>query len=422
MNEVILKPHQIQAMNAVKGFTNVAFYLDCGLGKTFVGSEKLIDFNNTINLVVCQKSKVKDWLNHFKEHYNNYYVWDLTKKSDFECFLEPHGIKEVGVINYDLLYRRNELLKLKDFTLMLDESSLIQNEATKRAKFVLKMKPKNTILLSGTPVSGGKYEKLWSQCKLLGWDITKKSYWDKYVNFNYQTFNGSLFYPIKVVIGYKNVEDLKLNLRNYGAYFLKSDEVLNLPEQNFITVNVPTIKEYKKFMKDRMVTIDNVELVGDNSLNKLLYARQLCGSYNSNKLEAFKDLIDSSEDRWIVFYNFNAELEVLKNIVKDRLISTVNGSIKDLRAYETKDNSITFIQYQAGAMGLNLQKANKIIYFTLPLSCENYMQSLKRIHRINQTKACFYYFLMCDGSVETKILNTLKKGEDYTNNLFEKEF
>jgi SNF2 family DNA or RNA helicase len=66
---------------------------------------------------------------------------------------------------------------------MLDESSLIQNEQAKRSKFILKLKANNVILLSGTP-TGGKYENLWSQIQLLGWNISKKMFYNHYVNYH----------------------------------------------------------------------------------------------------------------------------------------------------------------------------------------------------------------------------------------------
>ena len=72
-------------------------------------------------------------------------------------------------------------------------------------------------------------------------------------------------------------------------------------------------------------------------------------------------------------------------------------------------------------MGLNLQKANKIIYFTLPLSSELFEQSKKRIHRIGQDRPCFYYILMCRNSIEERILKTLEMRQDYTEALFEKD-
>ena len=96
----------------------------------------------------------------------------------------------------------------------------------------------------------------------------------------------------------------------------------------------------------------------------------------------------------------------------------MNGIEKNLDAYNNCNDSITFIQYQAGAMGLNLQLANKIIYFTPPLSSELFEQSKKRIHRIGQDKPCFYYYLICTGSIEKKIYKTLAMRRDYTEELF----
>ena len=69
-------------------------------------------------------------------------------------------------------------------------------------------------------------------------------------------------------------------------------------------------------------------------------------------------------------------------------------------------------------MGLNLQKANKIIYFTLTDKSELYEQSKKRIHRIGQEQPCFYYILMCRGSVEEAVLQTLEMRKDFTDELF----
>lgn len=379
-----------------------------GLGKTYISSEKANTYPLKI-LVVCQKSKINDWCEHFKSLYG-YDVYDLTKPKFINDFIVRCD-KCVAVINYDLIWRRKELLKLEDFTLVLDESSLINNEVTKRAKFILKMIPTNTILLSGS-LCGGKYEKLWSQMNLLGWNISKKMYYSQYVDMEI-TLEG---YPI--IRGYKNVERLKRKMREHGCVFLKSEEVLDLPKQNFIDVPVAESKEYKKFRKSGIITLkDGMQLVGDTTLTKLLYSRMLCGQYSEEKLKAFQDLVDSTEDRVIVFYNFTEELWALKELVGDRPTSTICGQMKDLTAYESADNSITFVQYQAGAMGLNLQKANKIIYFSPTLSSELFEQSKKRIHRIGQSNPCFYYQLVC--GIEQRIYDTLSMRKDYTDKLFE---
>lgn len=418
-----LFPHQSEALERVAGFDNVAFYHDMGLGKTFTGSEKMRLFGNPVNLIVCQKSKVNDWVNHFKEHYPEWIHFDLTKKGAIEGFLNLSDLKIpcVGIVNYELQWRRPQLEQLKDFTLMLDESSLIQNRKAKQTKFILKLKAKNVILLSGTPTAG-KYENLWTQAHLLGWDISEDLYNRQYVNWKTIESDGFFHKVVDMENPYKNVDRLKQKFRNHGSDFVKTEEVFDLPEQTFTTVTVPTSKEYRKFMKTGYVQIpDGSELIGDQVFTKRLYSRQLCGMYSQAKLEAFRELMQSTNDRVIVFYNFNMEMLWLREICKnqlDRPVSEVNGHEKDLTAYEHHDNSVTLIQYQAGAMGLNLQKANKIIYFTLPERSELFEQSKARIHRIGQNRPCFYWIMMCEKSVEEDIYETLLERKDYTDELF----
>ena len=123
----------------------------------------------------------------------------------------------------------------------------------------------------------------------------------------------------------------------------------------------------------------------------------------------------------IVFYNFNSELDVLLQVCKKngKPVSMVNGSVKDLSNYDNCDNSVTLIQYQSGSMGLNLQKANKIVYYSPCLSSEYYEQSKKRTHRIGQKRTCIYYRLIVSNSVEEKIYDALSMRKDYTDKLFQ---
>lgn len=426
---VSLFQHQEQALAETEGMTHVAYYHDMGLGKTFTGAEKMLRLGARVNLVVCQKSKVDDWIEHFRTHYTNDLVpINLTKKGRLEVF----GIwcageqsayipvkRCVAVVNYDLLWRR-KLPDMGDFTLMLDESSLIQNERAKRSKFILRLKPANVILLSGTP-TGGKYERLWSQMHLLGWGISREMYWRQFVTVRMLDNVGKRGIPI--VTGYKNVDRLKRKMREHGCHFLKTGEVFDMPAQTFSKVFVDSSVAYKAFRRKSIVEVDGCELVGDTTLTKMLYERQLCGIYSKPKLEAFRELLEGTDDRVVVFYNFNLELERLRAVCEalGKPVSVVNGKVRDMCAYNVRDDSVTFVQYQAGAMGLNLQQANKVIYYTLPLSSELYEQSKKRIHRIGQDRPCFYYLLLCRGSIDEHILAALDERQDYTEKLFEKD-
>lgn len=81
MNDLQFMPHQEEVLNMTDDKNRCAYYLDMGLGKTFVGAEKMYLLNNTVNLIVCQKSKIDDWVDHMKTYYPEYRVMDLTKKS-----------------------------------------------------------------------------------------------------------------------------------------------------------------------------------------------------------------------------------------------------------------------------------------------------------------------------------------------------
>lgn len=406
------------------------------MGKTYIGSEKMVDLGANINLVICQKSKVDDWINHFRANYQDIWVYDLTREKDFSSFVDFAQYDEseivditegncpsyfIGIINYDLVWRRPELLKLSDFTLMLDESSLITNQTAKRSEFILKLKPTNVILLSGTPTAG-RYEKLWSQLKLLGWNIDEDTFFKSYVDYEWIDKDG---YWDKQILGYKNVDHLKRRLAKFGAIFKKTDEVMDLPAQVEQMIYVSPSKEYKQFKKHHYLEIEDKELIGDTVLTKILYERQICGQYCQDKLDAFRDIVESTEDRLVVFYNFTEEWHKLGQIADElgRPSSVVNGQFKHPEVLDNHENGILFVQYQAGAYGLNLQKANRIVYFSLPLgigSCDLWEQSKKRIHRIGQDKTCFYYYLLVKNSIEIWNLDLLRTGKELTDDLFER--
>lgn len=388
-----------------------------GLGKTFTSSEYVDRMNPRCILVVCPKSMMPMWHNHWGTHYPKYQVFDLSKPKDLDTFFACDSQK-VGVVSYQTAWRRKQLLALHDFVLMCDESSNLQNKTAKQTRFILRLKPTNVILLSGTPTAG-KYENLWTQAHLLGWQISEDLYNKHYVNWKTIESDGFFHKIVDMDNPYKNVERLKQKFRDHGAVFMKTDEVFDLPEQTFTTVNCGSSKEYHKFMKNSIVKLaDGTELIGDQVFTKRLYARQLCGMYNQSKLEAFKELIESTNDRVIVFYNFTDELIEMTKIIKGHHFGIVNGMKKDLDAFEKYDDCVLFVQYQAGAMGLNLQKANKIVYFTLPERSDLFEQSKARIHRIGQNRPCFYWTLICKDSVEEIIYQTLKERKDFTDELF----
>lgn len=423
-----LYPHQEQVLQLGKKRNRVAHYLDMGLGKTFTGSEKLFELGNRLNLVICQKSKIGDWCEHFESNYSDrgIIVIDYTKNQDLKAedmiLMTAHTIVIV-VINYELAWRRPELSRLGEITLLLDESSLIQNATAKQTKFVMRLDASNIILLSGTPC-GGKFENLWTQSRLLGWNITQDEFNRRYVNWDIIKIGNMYHKVVSKRNPYKNVDELKDNLRTHGAVFMKTEECFELPKQRFFTVKTQPSNYYKKFKKTRVIEVEGNQFVGNTPLNYRLGLRMLASRYSQAKLDAFSDMMESTNERLVVFYSFVAERNALVELCEraGKPISRIDGAVKDLSAYEKEDDSVTLCQYQAGSMGLNLQLAHTVIYFSLPERSELFEQSKKRIHRIGQGESCLYYIMMSANSIDEYIFKALQQKKDYTDELFREQF
>ena len=415
-----LYPHQEKVLQQTQSYNKVAYYLDMGLGKTFTGSVKATSFKKPI-LIICPKPLISQWIEHFNNVHTDYCTYNLTNKKQLQSFMDNKADQKMGVINYESAWRKSELLKLKGFTLILDESQAISNPTSKQTKGIVKLKFDNLVLLSGTPCSNSRYDKLYTQLKLLGLNMNKRSYEDRYCNFFDMEKAGVRFRVLSKKNPYKNVDELKCTMYSLGCVFMKTDEVIELPQQRFIDVSIKPSKYYKTFVKDGYVDCGDYEYISSSPTTDMLYQRQLCNS--TEKIDMVKTLLESTDDRVIIFYNFNCELELLQQIVSKlkRPLSFVNGSEKNLNCYNNNSDSVTLCQYQSASSGVNLQKANKMIYYSPPIKSDFFEQSKKRIHRIGQDHKCTYWKLVTTNSIEQKIYNTLDLKRDYTEELFKHE-
>lgn len=401
-----LYQHQKDVLTLLEPYNKCAMYLEAGTGKTFTSIAKALTYDAPI-LVVCPKAVIPQWIRAFKDMGEEAKDW--TKPKQF-------GTGDVAVITYGLAWRRD--IKLKDFTLILDESHNICNPTSKQTKGVMKLKYKNLILLSGTP-NGGRYDKLYTQMKMLGYKPTKRQFEDRYCNMFDMETGGVKFRVLSKTNPYKNVDELKCILTDeLHCVFMKTNDVISLPEQHFINIDIPVSTDYKKFLKDEYIDLGDREYIADSPTNKLLYSRYLCGFENKNKLDVLTTLIEGIGDRLIIFYNFENERSVLTNLCKKlkRRVFVCNGSVKQVDDFKRNEESILLVQYQAGATGLNLQFCNKVVYFSPTLSSTLYEQSKARTWRTGQKNKCTYWLLTC--GVEYDIMKSLNQKNDFTLKLF----
>jgi SNF2 family DNA or RNA helicase len=211
------------------------------------------------------------------------------------------------------------------------------------------------------------------------------------------------------------------------------EQCLDLPDITYTRRDVELTSQqthYYKAMKSQMLLLAAGEEVSAvnaaANLNKLLQIS--CGAVYtdsgevlrfdaSNRLDVMDEIIDGSEKKTIVFAPFRHAIELIKDHLVSRGISTtyIHGDvspaargeiIKDFQ--ENPDTRVIVIQPQAASHGITLTAASSVIWFGPTSSVDTYLQANARAHRKGQdTKVSVY--LIQGSPAEERMYDMLEK-------------
>lgn len=419
--------HQQDLVNKVsaKGQDKVLLWWGLGTGKTATSFFLANKWNDDVKLIVCPKSLVGMWTSFLSENTTEE-VFDLTKPKYKEE--APAIVPGWYVINYDKLATRDWISKFKDGTVILDESSFAKHyEAARTRESVnLAFRAKHLALLSGTPC-GGKWEDMWTHLLMLGRNIKRADYIKSFCNMIELRLPTGNVNVLNKKEPYKNLNILIEDLVDRGMYKLETKDCISLPGKTDITIEVPSIKAYKDFNEKGFATAGDVEFEASNISAARMGLRRLASSYNANKLDAVSDLLQSTDERVVIFHQFQEDgaklVELCKKLGKPYAVQ--NGQKHDLEKpgkYESENNCVCIIQWQSGGYGLNLQKARIGVFYSLPDSYELFEQAKGRIYRNGQTMPVVYYNISAKGTIDEKIKNALDLKKDYSEDAFKKDY
>ena len=186
----------------------------------------------------------------------------------------------------------------------------------------------------------------------------------------------------------------------------------------------------KKLKDQVMRTVDEKGIAKSqiSILDALLKLRQICCHPNllklnipgvntalpSGKFEAFKDLLNGIIENGHKVLVFSQFVEMLK-IIRVWLETTgmpytyLDGTSKDRfeqvdRFNNSPDIPVFLISLKAGGTGLNLTSADYVIHYDPWWNPAVENQATDRTHRIGQTRQVFSYKMICENTVEEKIL------------------
>jgi len=429
-----LRPYQVQGLSYLNFLRDYKFggilADEMGLGKTIQTLSFILSlYERGItgpNLIIVPTSVMPNWereAQKFCPHLPLLTIYGSRREDLFKKIPDS----TIVITTYALLRRDlEELLKHEYTSVILDEAQNIKNPNTITAKSVRKLKSDMRLCLSGTPIENNLFE-LWSLFEFLMPGFLSSQH----------AFQRGIVKPIK-----DGDEDTLNYLRTRVKPFIlrrtKSEVAKDLPPKIETVHYCDLIEEQRelynalaKRLKDQVLRdVDEKGMAKSQMsiLDALLKLRQICchprllkldmpglsTNLPSGKFDAFKDLIfDIVEGghKVLVFSQFVQMLHVIRSwlTIKDIPFTYLDGSSKDRfeqvdRFNDSPDIPIFLISLKAGGTGLNLTSADYVIHYDPWWNPAVENQATDRTHRIGQKRQVFAYKMICQNTVEEKIL------------------
>ena len=317
----------------------------------------------------------------------------------------------------------------------IDESTTIKNSSAKRTKNILALSKyaKYRRIMTGSPVTKNPLD-LYTQCEFLDpWLLDFTSYYafrNRYAEMKTMHLRGR---SIQVVSEFKNLGELSETVKNFSYRVLKED-CLDLPPKNFIkrhiTLTPAQKKIYEQMKKAAMAVLNGKVTTTMTVLTQLMRLHQItCGHFTaddgsvqeveSNRLNELMSILEETEGKAIIWANYQRDVaQIIEHIEK----KYGKGSIVDyygLTPQEDRQDNIRKFQNnsncrfligtpQTGGYGITLTQANTVIYYSNGYDLEKRLQSEDRAHRIGQKKTVTYVDLICEDTVDEKIVKALR--------------
>ena len=195
--------------------------------------------------------------------------------------------------------------------------------------------------------------------------------------------------------------------------------VVNMPfrkktRQNRIDIPVEYDKsQYKTIWMDRWDPYDAKPIV---DISNMCYLARKSINQDPSRLEAIKKLLKTN-NRLIVFYNFDYELDILRSLSSEVPLAEWNG-----HKHEQIPNSkrwVYLVQYTAGAEGWNCTNTNSVVFYSRNYSYKLMTQAAGRVDRMNtKFRDLYIYTLASKAPIDLAIANALKFKRNFNEKLF----
>jgi superfamily II DNA or RNA helicase len=402
---------------------------DMGLGKTVqtlahLMVEKEGGRLELPSLIVCPTSLIPNWTAEAQRFAPGLSVLALHgpgRKGSFPMI----GQHDLVLSTYPLLTRDHEVLAEQDWhVVILDEAQSIKNPNAETTRQALRLKARQRLCLSGTPLQNHLGE-LWSLFDFLapGFLGGQKSFKTRYRT------------PIEKGGDVERQAVLNRRIRPFMLRRTKEEVVTELPPKTEIIepvemeANQRAIYEAIRLSMHAKVQAaiaqKGLARSGIIILDALLKMRQACcdprllklktvakskaGSAKLDRLMEMLAIMFAEGRRVLLFSQFTEMLALIERRLMDDGVDyvTLTGDTKDratpVKKFQGGDVPLFLISLKAGGVGLNLTAADTVIHYDPWWNPAVEDQATDRAHRIGQTKKVFVHRLVTLGTIEEKM-------------------
>ena len=437
-----LRPYQIQGISYLNFLDEYGFggilADEMGLGKTIQTLAFIQHMKNKgaagPNLIVVPTSVLPNWdreAEKFVPDLNRVIVYGTRRENIFRKIADA----DIVITTYALLRRDLEELEQYEFNaIILDEAQNIKNPNTITTKSVRNINARMRLCLSGTPIENNLFE-LWSLFEFLMPGFLGSQH----------AFQRGIIKPIKEG-DTETLEYLRTRVKPFILRRTKAEVVKDLPPKVESVTYCAMAEEQaelyaslaRKLREQVLADVDEKGMAKSQMsiLDALLKLRQICchpkllkmempgfsANIPSGKFETFKDMVINLVEEGHKILVFSQFVQMLQQIsawlqMTDIPFCYLDGSSKDRLEQVDKFNNnpdipIFLISLKAGGTGLNLTSADYVIHYDPWWNPAVESQATDRAHRIGQAKQVFSYKLICQNTVEEKILKLqeMKRG------------
>ncbi|MHB8973418.1 MAG: DEAD/DEAH box helicase [Pirellulaceae bacterium] len=429
-----LLPYQLDGIAFAVGAGRAVLADDMGLGKTIqgIGVAELLSRVAGVKrvLVVCPTSLKAQWSSEVQRFCDR--DCQLVLGSAEERFLQYDNGRFFTICNYEQVLRDLEPIEQVTWDLIiLDEGQRIKNWEAKTARVIKSLRSRFALVLSGTPLEN-RLDELYSVVQFID---------DRRLGPGFRFFHRHRVVDEKgKVTGYKNLDELRANLRPVLLRRTRASVLQQLPERTTEIVRIPATEEQSQLSKENvlraaqiaakrfltemdLIRIQQHLLVARMAANSTFLVNKQEPSF-STKLEYLDDLFEQlwqQPDRKVLLFS---EWTTMLDLIEKRLerysldYVRLDGSVPQrkrqalVHRFQKTPGCRLFMTTNAGSTGLNLQAANTVINVDLPWNPAVLEQRISRAHRMGQKRPVDVYLLVTVDTFEERLLGTLADKRD----------